>query len=54
MEIEVSQEKLSKALNNISRIAVGKVTLTVLNNVLISIDIKRRPERVHSSLPGPH
>ena len=38
MEIEVTQEKLSKALNNISRIAVGKVTLPVLNNVLIRVD----------------
>ncbi|MBR3144235.1 DNA polymerase III subunit beta [Candidatus Saccharibacteria bacterium] len=38
MEIEVSQEKLSKALNNVSRIAVGKVTLPVLNNVLIRVD----------------
>ena len=38
MEIEVTQEKLSKALNNVSRIAVGKVTLPVLNNVLIRVD----------------
>lgn len=38
MEIEVSQEKLSKALNNVSRIAVGKVTLPVLNNVLIRVE----------------
>lgn len=38
MEIEVAQEKLSKALNNVSRIAVGKVTLPVLNNVLIRVD----------------
>lgn len=37
MEIEVTQEKLSKALNNVSRIAVGKVTLPVLNNVLIRV-----------------
>jgi len=41
MEIEVSQEKLSKALNNISRIAVGKVTLPVLNNVLIRVSDKK-------------
>ena len=34
MEIEVTQEKLSKALNNVSRIAVGRVTLPILNNVL--------------------
>ena len=38
MEIEVTQNKLSKALNNVSRIAVGKVTLPVLNNVLIRVD----------------
>ena len=41
MEIEVVQEKLSKALNNISRIAVGKVTLPVLNNVLIRVNNKK-------------
>ncbi len=38
MEIEVTQNKLSKALNNVSRIAVGKVTLPVLNNVLIRVN----------------
>lgn len=41
MEIEVTQEKLSKALNNVSRIAVGKVTLPILNNVLIRVDKKK-------------
>ena len=41
MEIEVSQEKLSKALNNVSRIATGKVTLPVLNNVLIRVEDKK-------------
>ena len=41
MEIEVTQSKLSKALNNISRIAVGRVTLPVLNNVLIRVDDKK-------------
>ena len=41
MEIEVTQDKLSKALNNVSRIAVGKVTLPVLNNVLIRVDKKK-------------
>ncbi|MBR5046552.1 DNA polymerase III subunit beta [Candidatus Saccharibacteria bacterium] len=41
MEIEVTQSKLSKALNNISRIAVGRVTLPVLNNVLIRVDNKK-------------
>ena len=38
MEIEVTQTKLSKALNNVSRIAIGRVTLPVLNNVLIRVD----------------
>lgn len=38
MEIEVTQEKLSRALNNVSRIAVGRVTLPVLNNVLIRVE----------------
>ncbi len=41
MKIKVTQEKLSKALNNISRIAVGKVTLPILNNVLIRVDGKK-------------
>ena len=38
MEIEVTQEKLAKALNNVSRIAVGRVTLPILNNVLIRVN----------------
>ncbi len=41
MEIEVSQDKLAKALNNVSRIAVGKVTLPVLNNVLMRVEDKK-------------
>ncbi len=41
MKIQVSQEKLSKALNNVSRIAIGKVTLPILNNVLIRVDNKK-------------
>lgn len=41
MEIEVSQEKLSKALNNVSRIAVGKNALPILGNVLIRVDKKK-------------
>lgn len=41
MEIKVSQEKLSYALNTVSRIAVGKVTLPILNNVLIRVDDKK-------------
>ena len=41
MKIKVTQEKLSKALNNVSRIAIGKVTLPILNNVLIRVDRKK-------------
>ena len=41
MKIKVTQEKLSKALNNVSRIAVGKVTLPILNNVLIRVNDKK-------------
>ncbi len=41
MEIEVTQEKLSKTLNTVSRVATGKVTLPVLNNVLIKVDDKK-------------
>lgn len=39
MEIEVSQEKLARALNVVSRVAVGaKSTLPILSNVLIRVD----------------
>ena len=41
MKITVTQAKLSKALNNVSRIAIGKVTLPILNNVLIRVDQKK-------------
>ena len=41
MNIQVTQDKLSKALNNVSRIAIGKVTLPILNNVLIRVDNKK-------------
>ncbi|MBQ3293080.1 DNA polymerase III subunit beta [Candidatus Saccharibacteria bacterium] len=41
MEIEATAEKLSKALNNVSRIATSKVTLPVLNNVLIKVKDKQ-------------
>ena len=41
MKIQVTQEKLSRALNNVSRIAIGKVTLPILNNVLIRVDKKK-------------
>lgn len=41
MEIKVTQEKLAKALNTVSRIAVGRTTLPILNNVLIRVDNKK-------------
>lgn len=41
MKIQVTQDKLSKALNNVSRVAIGKVTLPILNNVLIRVDNKK-------------
>ncbi len=41
MKIKVTQPKLSKALNSVSRIAIGKVTLPILNNVLIRVDNKK-------------
>ena len=41
MEIEATAEKLSKALNNVSRIATSKVTLPILNNVLIKVKDKQ-------------
>lgn len=42
MEIEITQEKLSKALNAVSRVAVGnRATLPILNNVLIRVNEKK-------------
>ena len=41
MKITVTQDKLSKALNAVSRIAIGKVTLPILNNVLIRVSQKK-------------
>lgn len=39
MEIKVAQEKISKALNSVSRVAAGaRATLPILNNVLIRVD----------------
>lgn len=39
MEIKILQEKLAKALSNVSRVAGGaKATLPILNNVLIRVD----------------
>ncbi len=38
MKIQVTQEKLAKALNNVSRVAIGKTPLPILNNVLIRVD----------------
>lgn len=41
MKIQVTQEKLNKALNNVSRIAIGRATLPILNNILIRVDHKK-------------
>ena len=41
MKITVTQEKLNKALSNVSRIAIGKATLPILNNILIRVDSKK-------------
>ena len=41
MKIKVTQDKLSKALANVSRIAIGKATLPILNNILIRVDNKK-------------
>ena len=41
MEIEVTQEKLSRALANVSRVATGRASLPVLNNVLIRVKDKK-------------
>lgn len=41
MKIKVTQEKLSKALNTVSRTAISKATLPILNNVLIKVNKKK-------------
>ncbi len=42
MEIEITQDKLAKALNIVSRVAVGaKATLPILSNVLIRVEGKK-------------
>lgn len=41
MKLTVTQSKLSKALNMVSRIAVGKSTLPILNNILIRVENKK-------------
>ena len=41
MKIKVTQEKLSKALNVVSRTAISKATLPILNNVLIRVNKKK-------------
>lgn len=39
MEIKIAQEKLTKALNSVSRVAAGaRATLPILSNVLIRVD----------------
>ena len=41
MKIQVTQDKLSKALNNVSRGASNRATLPILNNILIRVDKKK-------------
>ena len=41
MKIQVTQDKLNKALSNVSRIAIGRATLPILNNILIRVDNKK-------------
>lgn len=41
MKIKVTQEKLSRALTYVSRIAINKSTLPILNNILIRVDNKK-------------
>lgn len=41
MKITVTQEKLSKALNNVSRGASSRATLPILSNILIRVDKKK-------------
>ncbi len=42
MEIKIAQDKLAKALNNVSRVAAGaRSTLPILSNVLIRVDDKK-------------
>lgn len=41
MKIKVTQEKLSKALTCISRIAINKSTLPILGNILIRVEDKK-------------
>lgn len=42
MEIQIAQEKLAKALSNVSRVAAGaRSTLPILSNVLIRVDDKK-------------
>ena len=39
MEIKIGQEKLAKALSNVSRVAAGaRATLPILSNVLMRVD----------------
>ena len=39
MKIEIPQSKIAKALNNVSRVAMGaRATLPILSNVLIRVN----------------
>lgn len=41
MKITVTQAKLNQALSTVSKVAVGRATLPILNNVLIRVDHKK-------------
>ncbi len=41
MDLQVTQENLNKALNNVARVATGRATLPILNNVLIQTSENR-------------
>lgn len=41
MDLQVTQENLNKALNNVARVATGRTTLPILNNILIQTDNNR-------------
>lgn len=41
MDLQVTQENLNKALNNVARVASGRTTLPILNNVLIQTSNNR-------------
>jgi DNA polymerase-3 subunit beta len=38
MDLKVTQENLNNALNNVARVAIGRTTLPILNNILIKTE----------------